>query len=170
MWGVGMRAKTLLVCGLFAMSAVGCGNAANDASPVVASPPVITAAPASEYVAQLNSLCADLRADLLEVTTPHPGSFSIEDYQTEQPKISALIEAFDAKVESIPVTAADRPAVDALNALQRLSDDTDAALATAAATGKQDLFDAAVVERHQTFDASPVQQDLGAAGIICNAR
>jgi len=68
------------------------------------------------------------------------------------------------------VTAADQPAVDAFNALQRMSDDTDAALATAASTGKQDLFDAAVVERHQTFDASPVQQDLGAAGIICNAR
>jgi len=166
-----MRAKTLLVSGLLAATIIGCGGTAgNVASPTGASPVVATAAPMSEYVAQLNELCAGLRADLFAVTTPHPGSFTIEDYQAEQPKVTPLIEAFDAKVEAIPVTAADRPAADAFGALQRMSDATEAELAAAAATGKQDLFDATIVERHRTFDASSVVQDLGAAGIICNAR
>ncbi len=97
--GVEMRAKTLLMSGLLAIAAVGCTDAGkNAASPSVAAPVVASVAPESAYVAQLNKLCAELRADLFEVTTPHPGAFSIEDYNAEQPKITHLIEAFDAKV------------------------------------------------------------------------
>ena len=101
--GVEMRAKTLLVSGLLAIAAVGCTDAGkNAASPSVAAPVVASVAPESAYVAQLNKLCAELRADLFEVTTPHPGAFSIEDYNAEQPKITHLIEAFDAKVDVDP--------------------------------------------------------------------
>jgi len=51
-----------------------------------------------------------------------------------------------------------------------MSDAADAELATAATTGDQDVFDAAVIERQRAFESSSVSKDLGAAGIVCNAR
>ena len=81
-----------------------------------------------------------------------------------------LIDEFDAKIDAIPVTAAERPAADAFDAFRRLSDSTEEQLAAVAATGDQDAFDAAIDERHRTFDSSPVLAELGASGITCNAR
>lgn len=101
---------------------------------------------------------------------PDPGSFPIEEYLAEKGKVEPLIAAFDATVDSIPRTEADQPAADAFAAFRRVSDEADAELAAAAATGDQAVFDAAVDERHKALFDSPERQELEAVGINCDAR
>ncbi len=163
-----MRTKTLLICGLLAVTAAGCGDSSeNDATPAATTTTVAKA----NYVAQVNGLCEELMPKVLDVTGGgHPTAYPIKDYNAERPKLTALYKAFDAKVEAISVAAADRSEADAFDAFRRLSDATDVRLAAAAATGKQDRFDAALDARHRTFDSGSTLKDLAAAGIICNAR
>jgi len=161
-----MRATTLLVSGLLAIVAFGCADPGSVASP---SAPA-TDVPAADYVTQVNTLCVKLVEDVLEVAGAHPGSYPIAEYEAERPKMNALIAEFDAKVAAVPVAAGERPAAAAFDAFRRLSDETDADLAAAAATGDQAVFDAAIEKRHDTFDASSVLPDLAAAGIACNGR
>jgi hypothetical protein len=165
-----MRALTLLALGLLTFTAFGCRGATDSQESPSVSSIIASATPGSEYVAEVNRLCADLLAIYLKTTTPHPGSFPIADYLAEKSKVEPLIEEFDAKVDAITVGARDGPAAEAFDAFRRMSDETEAELDAAAATGDQEAFDAAIVERHETFDSSPVLRDLAAAGIICNAR
>jgi crotonobetainyl-CoA:carnitine CoA-transferase CaiB-like acyl-CoA transferase len=155
-----------------AVIVAGCGDdSENDAAPAATTPAATTTSRATAgYVAEVNRLCAELEPKVLDIAGPHPGSFPIKAYEAERPKRAALYEAFDAKVEAIPVSAGDRSAADAFDAFRRLSDATDARLAAAAATGEQDRFDAAIEARHRTFDTRSELKDLAAAGIVCNAR
>jgi hypothetical protein len=161
-----MRATTLLFSGLLAVAAVGCGGPASTTSPSAAP----TSAPAADFVTQVNTLCVKLVEDYLDATRPHPGSFPIAEYLSERAKVQPLIDEFDAQIDAIPVTATDGPAAEAFHAFRRLSDSTEEQLAVAAATGDQNVFDAAIDERHRTFDSSPVLANLGEVGITCNAR
>jgi hypothetical protein len=99
----------------------------------------------------------------------HPAPFPIKVFEAEQPRLTALTNAFDAQADAIPVTTADQQSVDAFEAFRRESDKATAMLA-AAATGKQPWFDAAYYEVHKMFDTSSALNDLHAAGIVCNAR
>ena len=157
-----MRTTTLLLSCLLAVVVAGCsGDLASDASPS-ASPE----APAADFVTQVNTLCVTLVEDYLDATRPHPGPFPIAEYLSESAKVKPLIDEFDAKIDAIPVTAAERPAADAFDAFRRLSDSTEEELAAVAATGDQKAFDAAIAERHRTFDSSPVLANLSAVGSL----
>lgn len=171
--GTSMRAKTLLVCGLLAVTAGGCGDSSeDDATPAAATTvATTTSAPKAEYVAEINGLCAELTPKVLDVTGGgHPTSYPIKDFVAELPKLEALFKTFDAKVDTIPAAVADRSAADAFDAFRRLSDAASARLAAAAATGEQDTFDAAFDATLRRFEASSVPKDLAAAGITCPAR
>src|SRR5688572_30082938 len=119
--------KTLIALGLLSAAALGCSGAANTG----ASPIFTSAAPAGDFITQVNTLCVALVEDYLDAADPHPGSFPIEDYLTEKAAVQPLIDAFDAQVDAIPVSDADRPAADAFAAFRRVSDETDAELAAA---------------------------------------
>jgi hypothetical protein len=163
--------KTLLVCGLLAVTAAGCGDASETtAAPAAQRAATTTSVAESEYVAQLNKLCAELEPKILAVTGGHHLTYPIRVYNAERPKLNAIYETFDAQADAIPVAAADRSAADAFDAYRRLSDAIDGRLNAAAATGKQAKFDAVFDGRGQMLTAGSEVQDLTAAGIICNAR
>jgi hypothetical protein len=161
-----MNAKSMIALGLLSLSAVGCSGATGTG----ASPTAAIFPPGADFVTQVNTLCVALVEDYLEATNPHPGSFPIEEYIAEKAKVQPLIDAFDAMVDSIPRTENDRPAADAFDAFRGASDEADAELAAAAATGDQEVFDAAVDERHRALFDSPERQQLEEVGINCDAR
>jgi len=160
----------MLTCVTLAVAAVGCGTdtKGNDASPATGR----TTASGPTYVARVNELCADLLAKVKEVNGGggHPGPFPIAEYLAEQPRLAALTTAFDAKIDAIPVPAAEREEADALRAFQDLSDRATAMLDAAASTGKQEKFDAAFGRVHRMLDDSSVPEDLLTQGIVCNGR
>jgi hypothetical protein len=122
-------------------------------------------------VARVNALCADLMPKVLGATGGgHPESFPIKAFNAERPKVRDLMKAFDEQVDAIPVAAADRSAANAFDAFRRLSDTADTRLAAAAATGKQDSFDAAFDATGRTFGSGSALRDFAAAGIRCPAR
>ena len=164
-------ARLTLACGVLAATTLGCGSSTgkNDAA---ASPTADHKTPAS-YTARVNELCSDLLVRVKEVNGGgggHPGHFPIAEYLAEQPKLAALITAFDAKVDAIPVTADDREEADALHAFETMSDRATAMLDAAAATGDQANFDEAFGAVHRMFDESSVSSDLVTQGIVCNGR
>ena len=161
-----MRNKTLLVSALTVFSVLGCGDAAPDGG----DPSLAIVTPPADYVTQINTLCVRLVEDYLDVTKPHPGSFPIAEYLADKEKVQPLIDAFDAQVDAIPVSAADAPAAEAFAAFRRASDAADSGLAAAAATGDQEVFDAAIAERHHALEVSPERNELSAVGITCDAR
>jgi hypothetical protein len=164
LWASAMVAATALGCGT--STSGGGAGASPTAGPA-------TSASGTSYTARVNALCSDLLVDVKEANGGgggHPGHFPLKDYLAEQPKLTALITAFDAKVDAIPVAPADRQEADALHAFQQLSDRATAMLDAAAATGDQEKFDAAYGAVHRMFDESSVGTDLLAQGIVCNAR
>jgi hypothetical protein len=169
-----MGAKTALaICGLLAAVAAGCtdgGDAALRATPTTASSP--TSAPTAEgtFVAQVNALCADLMQKVIGASGAHPGVYLIADFQADQPKLRALVDEFDAQVDALEVADGDRGAAEAFASFREMSDAEDEKLAAVAKSGDQERFNAAVEERHRTFDASDVLRNLAASGIACNAR
>ena len=169
-----MHAKTLIVCGLLAVTAAGCGDSSeSDATPAATTAVATTATvPKTGYVTQVNKLCEGLIPTVLDITGGgHQSSYRIKQYNVERPKLKALYKVFDAKVAAITVTAADRSAAAAFDGFRRWSNAVDTRLGTAAATGKQDRFDAA----NDAFfgrppDTIPQLKALAAAGIRCPAR
>ena len=167
-----MHAKTLLVCGLLAVTAAGCGDDSNnDATTTAATTVAATTVPKAGYVGQVNHLCDELIPKVLDATGGgHPATFPLKDYIAERPKLKALYKSFDAKVDALTVAAADQSAADAFDAFRHESDAADAHMAAAAATGKQDKFDAAFDVNQRGYDTSSVVKDLAAAGIRCPGR
>ncbi len=166
-------ARVALVCGLFAVTAVGCGDPSGNA-PTEAAPrtTAATSLPRLDYAARINALCAELEPKVLEIYGGggHPSPFPIKVFESEQPQLTSLYSTFDAQADAVPVTDAEQRAVKAFTAYRRVSDAATATMSAAAATGRQSRFDAAYYAVHKMFDNNPVVNELHAAGISCNAR
>jgi len=163
-------ARDVLVCGLLAVAATGCGDSSEkDATPQA--PKTTESVAESGYVAQLNELCAALEPKVIAAYggAPHPAPYPIKEFEEETLKVEALYESFDAEADAIAVSDADRVAADSFEAYRQESDKAAAMMAGAAATGKQAKFDAAWYAVHDTFDNESVVPGLQAAGIVCNA-
>src|SRR3954451_13537574 len=140
--------RVALACGGFAMVgtvAMGCSgsdaNAPTRTAPTVAS--TSTARPAPEFAAQVTQLCTELQPKVLQIYGGggHPAPYPIRVFKAEQPRLTSLYQAFDARVDAIPVTDADRRAVAAFKAYRHLSDGATARMSAAAETGRQSTFD-----------------------------
>jgi len=160
--------RVALVCALLVVTAAGCGDDTQPSPSTVAA----TTSARADYVTRVNELCSDLRPKVLEVYGGggHPAPYPIKVFRSEQPQLTSLHQSFDAQVDALPTTDTDRRAVKALAAYRGASDAATATLAAAAATGKQDRFDAAYYKVHDMFDNNPALNELNAAGIGCNAR
>jgi hypothetical protein len=157
----------VVVGAVLAVATAGCGNSADrDAAPI---PAASTAPAAGAYVTEVNALCARLLSDVLAFDIGNDPT--IEQFEKKRNKLTALTKEFDAKVEAIPVTSADRSAAAAFTAYQGFSDAADARLSAAAATGDQEKFDAANEAFLTAVHADPPELEaMHAAGIYCNAR
>jgi hypothetical protein len=160
--------RAALFCALLGVTAAGCG----DDTPASLATVATTTSALADYVTRVNELCSELKPRVLEVYGGggHPGPYPIKVFRSEQPQLTSLYQSFDAQADAVPTTAADRRAVEALAAYRQLSDAATATMAAAAATGKQDRFDAAYYEVHEMFDNNPALNELSAVGIGCNAR
>ena len=121
------------------------------------------------YVTQVNALCQELLAEVLRFDIGN--NVTIEQFLGKHEKLVPAIEAFDAEVDAIPVTPADRTAADAFNAYRRFSDAADATVVAAAETGDQRQFDAANRTFLATIRGGATEiDDIHEVGIQCNAR
>ena len=85
--------------------------------------------------------------------------------------VVAAIRAFDAKVDALTVTEADRPAADAFDAYRAFSDTADAEVVAAALTGDPAAFEAANIAFIERLHANPPEiTAMQAVGISCKAR
>lgn len=167
--------RDALGCALLVVTAMGCNSpAGGDAGAGAGETTESRAATSSRpgYTARLNQLCRELQPKVLEVYGGggHPAPYPIAVFRSEQPRLAALYRDFDARARAIPVTSGEQGAADAFDAYRRESDKAAAMMAAAAATGRQDRFDAAYHAVHKMFDTSPVTNRLSAAGVFCNAR
>ncbi|MDR7086181.1 nitrous oxide reductase accessory protein NosL [Aeromicrobium panaciterrae] len=123
----------------------------------------------ADYVTQVNALCGKLLTQVLAFDIGNV--VSTEEFLTKHEKLVAAIQDFDAEVESIRVTAADRKAADAFDAYRRFSDAADAPVFAAAQTGDQERFEAANDQYLETVHGGVTEIDrMHKVGIQCNAR
>jgi hypothetical protein len=176
--GAGQR-RFVATSGILVMLAAGCakekGEPAAPPATAAATPSVIATATASpsptragNYVAQVNALCSELEPKVVAITQGREPA--IDWYPAGRAEIDALYKEFDAAVDAIPVTDADRPADDAMNAFRRMAATADESVAAATATGKQEELAAAWAASVKTFNEAPEVAALQAAGIRCPAR
>ena len=102
----------------------------------------------TEYVARLNGLCAELQPKVLQIYGGggYPAPYPIKVFESEQPRLTSLYRTFDAQADALPLTDGDRRAFEAFKAYRRVADEATAVMSAAAATGRQDRFDAAFHE------------------------
>lgn len=167
----GVRVTRAVLIAALLLAAAGCGSDDEDgASPSAIGPAEEVSAQAGPggYVDALNRLCDDLAADSTDVT----GGVEPEREQflEDQPRLDALIEAFDARAATLEVTDADRAAAEAFRAFQRYSDAEYAKVRAAAESGDDAKFEAAFEAFITDFEASPIPAELAEAGVTCPAR
>lgn len=162
--------RVVPIIALLAMALAGCGDDGEEASPSPIGPAqeVSAAATPGSYVDAVNRLCDDLAADSTDVTGGTEPTR--EQFLEDQPKLDALIQAFDAEVAKLEVTDADRAAADALREFQRYSDTEYAKVVAAAQAGDDATFEAAFEAFIADFEASQIPAELAAAGVTCPAR
>lgn len=171
--------RTALATVLLAVGVAGCAKEADrssDPAPAVpaatatASPSPTASATATPggYVAQVNALCEALIEPVLAVNGGQEPKF--ETYAAQRPRLKELHQEFDAKVAALPVGADERAAADAFEAYRRFIESLDEKLAAAAATGRQEDFDAAWAADKPAFESSPFPRAMREAGIECPAR
>lgn len=163
--------RVVLVVALLVMTVTGCGDDdGGDASPSAIGPAeeVSEAATPAGYVDAVNRLCDDLAADSTDVTGGMEPTR--EQFLEDQPKLAALIQAFDAEIAKLEVTDADRAAADALREFQRYSDTEYAKVVAAAEAGDDAAFEAAFGAFVEDFGESPIPAQLTEVGITCPAR
>jgi len=169
---MGGRMRSTVGVGVLLLGLAGCGDA--DGPEQVAHSRTDTApstAPSAEdgYVAQVNDRCRELLAQVLGFDIGN--AVTIEQFLGKHEQLVVAIHDFDADVDALPVTAAERPAADAFDAYRRFSDATDATLVAAAETGDQVQFDAANAAYLELIHAGVAELDaMHDAGIQCNAR
>ena len=158
---------------------VGAATGCADTAEPEASEPRATSSPApptssrssavAGYAEQVTGLCRELLAQVLEFDIGN--AVTIEEFLGKHVRLVSAIEDFDAQVDAIPVTSADRPAADAFDAYRRFSDAADAKVFAAAQTGDQRQFDAANEAYLALIHGGVPEIDaMHAAGIQCNAR
>jgi hypothetical protein len=169
-----------------ALSVAGCGGADEDkasapsepaaSAPATPSPTPTVASPSpsasGSYVAQVNALCEAMIPKVMAVRGDDDGDGggdfpAITEFEGQEDKLKPIIAEFDAAVEAIPVTDADRPAADALKAYGEMSDAEAAKMLAAAQSGDQQKYDDASRPSAE-FEAK--RQALEAVGISCPAR
>src|SRR5690348_4284134 len=73
-----------------------------------------TSSAARTYVAAVNSLCEDLIPKVLAIRIGPEGSTPTRsEFVVEHPKLVPVYKTFDAQIDALPVSAADKPAADA---------------------------------------------------------
>lgn len=161
----------VLVVALLVMTVAGCGDDGGEEaspSPIGPAEEVSAAATPAGYVDAVNRLCDDLAADSTDVTGGTEPTR--EQFLADQPKLAALIEAFDAEIAELEVTGADRAAAEALREFQRYSDTEYAKVVAAAEGGDDGEFDAAFGAFVEDFQESKIPARLADVGIACPAR
>jgi len=118
---------------------------------------------------QISALCQELLSQVL--TFDIGNAVTIEQFLGKHRKLVAAIHDFDAEVDRIPVTSADRSAAEAFDAYRKFSDAADATVVAAARTGDQEKFDTAnAAFLDSIHGAIPEIEEMHEAGIQCNAR
>src|SRR5690348_450737 len=104
-----MMKRTLVVAAVLAVTAAGCGDS-DDAKKTKAEP-------TASYVATVNKLCEALIDEVVPVTGDAAPLPTRARYLSNDTKLAPIYQAFDAKLDKIPVrTADDRKADKALDA------------------------------------------------------
>jgi hypothetical protein len=167
----GVRLIRSVLFAAFLLITAACGDDGGDgASPSAIGPAEEVGAEATPtgYVDALNRLCDNLAADSTDVTGGvEPAR---EQFLEDQPKLEALVRAFDAEAAKLEVPDEDREAAEAFRAFQRYSDAEYAKVRAAAESGDDATFKAAFEEFIADFEASKIPADLAEAGVTCPAR
>ena len=162
------------------MSATGCGDSDDDASPSADTAPATTTAStpspdsSASYVAQVNALCEAMIDKVMGVRGDEDGSGggdlpSIDEFEAQEMQIRSIHAEFDAKVDALPVTDADRAAADAFDAFRETSDAEADELLELARDGDQAEYEAAISQPPPAeFEAK--RRAMNEAGIECPAR
>ena len=159
-------------------TAVGCGDpnkkdaapepTTSATSPTPTAPATLATPTPDDYVVQVNALCQELLSQVL--TFDIGNAVTIEQFLGKHRKLVAAIHEFDAEVDRIPVTSADRSAASAFDAYRQFSDAADAKVFAAAKTGDQEKFDAANAAFLELIHGAPEIEEMNRAQIQCNAR
>jgi hypothetical protein len=91
----------------------------------------------------------------------------LKEVEGQEAQLKPIIAKFDATVDAIPVTDADRPAADAFNAYRKVVDAEAATMLAAVKSGDRQRYEAALVPSAE-FEAK--RRATEAAGIRCPAR
>jgi hypothetical protein len=160
---------------LLVLPVSGCGGSGEDeaavpsATPAAASP---SPTASGSYVSQVNALCESMIPAVMAVRGDSDGDGggdfpAMDEFEAQEAQLEPILEAFDAAVDAIPVTEADRAAADAFNAFRDLSDSDAAELVSAAKSGDQQKYEE-LLEPSAEFEAK--RSAMEAAGISCPAR
>ena len=173
---VGRLAAVLLL----AVSLTACGDSDDDeasASAPSATPAGASPSPSASgsYVAQVNALCEAMIDKVMAVRgdsdSDGGGDFpSMDSYEQEELQIRSIHEEFDAEVDALPVSDAERPAADAFDAFRDTGDADAEKLLTAARSGDQATYDAAFQESLNSTEFEAKRRAMNEAGIECPAR
>lgn len=159
--------------GLAAVLVVG-GSACGGSSEEEAAPRASTSsspAGADDYVTAINAIWAEHLPLVLKATGGgHPDHYPIATYQAEAPQMEALRTQFDAKVSAVAVPPDAREAAATLDAYRKGSDEAEARLAAAAATGDQRKYDSAYDLNLSTSTGDRAQMRAAGFSRQCNAR
>jgi len=135
------------------------------------STPTPTSSAAVSYVDAVNDLCEDLIPKVLAVRIGPEGSKPTRtEFVIEHPKLEPVYKVFDAQVDALPVSAADKAAADAFVAYRAWLNEWDVKLQAAAATGDDGTFEDALHRFDVDFDSSDEPATMHQAGIQCPAR
>ncbi len=165
---------SLLLGVLLAVTAAGCSD--SDDEEATASPDTTTVASASptaaSYVSQVNALCEALIPGVMGIRGDKDGDGggdlpAMEEFEDQQLKIAPITAAFDAEVDAIPVSEADRAAADAFDDYREFTDADTAKIITAAQSGDEQEYQEAL-ELSAEFETK--RAALAAEGISCPAR
>jgi hypothetical protein len=123
------------------------------------------------YAASVNKLCDDLIPKVLAIRTGPAGSEpTLQEFLAEDPKLEPVYKAFDAQVDALPVSTADKPADAAFDAYRTWLSTWNAQLQAAAGTGDVSKFKDALARLDRDFKTAKEVSDLHTAGIECPAR
>lgn len=177
--------RTALAGALLALSvivsATGCGDSDDDSENRSDSAPADTPSAASpspsssgSYVAQVNALCEAMIDEVMAVRGDEDGDGggdfpSMAEFEQQELEIRSIHEEFDAEVDALAVSDADRAAADAFNGFRETGDAEAEKLLTVARSGDQAKYAEAVAGPPSAeFEAK--RRAMNAAGIECPAR
>ncbi len=172
--------SALLASVLLVASLAGCGDSDDSEDSGASGPSATTVASASptasgSYVSQVNALCESMIDKVMAVRGDENGDGggdfpSMEEYEQQELQIRSVHAEFDAHVDSIPVSSADRAAVDAFDAFREAGDADAEVLLTAARTGNRATYAEALKKSLNSTEFEATRRAMNDAGIECPAR